>query len=358
MSETGGFKEILLELMETPGVPGYEAEIAGKVETLFRRLTDQVHRDKLGNLIGVVKGEGEEPRPKIMVAAHMDEIGLIVTKIEKGGFLRCWQLGGFDPRTLLGQEVIVHGREQCRGIIGSKPPHLSSPEERDKAIPMQDLFIDLGMQEERMRSLIRVGDVITIARNSMNLQNGFVAGKSLDNRASIAALLEALQELKRLRVKADVYAVATVQEEVGTRGAITGTYGIHPDLGIAIDVTHAGMPGVAADLGMKLDGGTVIHNGPNIHRNIHARFRETAVQQNIPYQAKLMQGPTATDGFAMQIAREGIPTGVLSIPLRYMHTSVETVCYRDVERTGKLLAHFVSSIDRKFVEGLSCYLND
>lgn len=358
MSERADYQEVLLDLLETPGVPGYESEISIKLETLFRRFTDQIHRDKLGNLIAFLPGEGSEPRPKIMVATHMDEIGLIVNQIERGGFLRFAQLGGFDPRTLLGQEVVVHGREKCLGIIGSKPPHLSTPEEREKAIPMQDLFIDLGMSGETVRKLIRVGDVITVARKSMRLQNGFVAGKSLDNRASIAAMLEGLQELKRLHVQADVYAVATVQEEVGIRGAITSTYGIHPDIGIAVDVAHASMPGVAADLGMKMDGGAVIHNGPNIHRDLFARFRDTAVREGIPVQMRFLQGPTATDGFAMQISREGIPTGVLSIPLRYMHTSVETLCYRDIERTGKLLAHFIASIDRTFVEGLSCYLND
>lgn len=358
MTDKPDFKRILLELMETPGVPGYESEIADKVEKYFRQYTDVVRKDKLGNLIALVAGEGAEPRPRIMVATHMDEIGLIVTKIEPGGFLRFTQLGGFDLRTLPGQEVIVHGRTECKGVIGSKPPHLTIAEEREKAIPMQDLYIDLAMPEAMVQECVRIGDIITIARTSMELQNGYIAGKALDNRSGIAALLECLQEMKRLRVRADVYAVATVQEEVGLRGAVTSTYGIHPDIGIAVDVTHADMPGVAADLGMKMDGGTVIQNGPNIHREIFARLVETARSQNIQYQLRFQQGPTATDGSAIQITREGIPTGVLSLPLRYMHTSVETLCYRDVERTGKLLAHFVASVDRSFVEGLSCYLEN
>lgn len=358
MSENRDYKRILLDFMETPGVPGYEFEISKKVESCFREYTDDVHRDKMGNLIALIKGGGAEPRPRIMVATHMDEIGLMVTKIEPGGFLRFWQLGGFDPRTLVGQEVMVHGRTKCHGIIGSKPPHLSTAEERDKAIPMKDLFIDLGMPEEMVREQVQIGDVITIVREAMELHNDFVSGKSLDNRASIAALLECLEEMKRFRVQADVYAVATVQEEVGLRGAMTSTYGIHPDIGIAIDVAHASMPGVAADLGLKMDGGAVFHNGPNIHQDIYGRFVDIAKEQNIPYQVRFMQGPTATDGNAIQITREGIATGVLSMPLRYMHTSVETLCYRDVKRTGKLLAHFIASVDRSFVEGLSCYLKN
>ncbi|MFC4768930.1 M42 family metallopeptidase [Effusibacillus consociatus] len=356
MSESVDFKRVLLELMETPGVPGYEQNIAQKVESYFRRYTSDVRIDKMGNLIAHIQGAGSEPRPRIMIATHMDEIGLIVTKIEAGGFIRFSQLGGFDPRTLIGQEVLVHGRTQCHGIIGSKPPHLTTAEEREKAIPMHDLFIDIGMSEERVREQVQIGDVITIVRTSMELQNDFVAGKSLDNRASITALLECLEEMKHLRVEVDVYAVATVQEEVGVRGAITSTYGINPDIGIAIDVTHASMPGVPADFGMKMDGGVVFHKGPNIHRNLFARLTQVAKDQNIPYQVRLMQTPTQTDGRAIQITREGIATGVLAIPLRYMHTSVETLCYQDVKRTGKLLAHFLKSVDRPFVEGLSCYL--
>ncbi|WP_018133246.1 M42 family metallopeptidase [Effusibacillus pohliae] len=358
MSRLADYKQALLELMEVPGVTGYESEVAGRIASYFCTYTDEIRTDKLGNLIALIRGEGAEPRPRIMVAAHMDEIGLIVTKVEPGGFLRFTQLGGLDPRTLLGQEVIVHGRTKCHGIVGSKPPHLTTAEERDTAIPLQDLYIDLGMPEERVREQIQIGDVITIVRSSMELQNGYIAGKALDNRAGIAALLECLQEMNRLWIQADVYVVATVQEELGNRGAAAVANAIRPDLGIAVDVTHAGMPGVAADLGMKMDGGAVIHNGPNIHRDIFARFVKTADQQNIPYQIRLSQAPTATDGNAIQITREGIPTGVLAIPLRYMHTSVETVCYRDVQRVGKLLAHFVASVDRSFVEGLACYLKN
>lgn len=358
MSDTLDGKTILLELSETPGPSGYEAPIRQKLEPLFQKFTNQVYTDRLGNLIGVIKGQGDEPRPRIMIATHMDEIGLIVSKIEPGGFLRFTQLGGFDPRTLLGQEVIVHGRETCTGIIGSKPPHLSSAAEREKSIPLTELFIDLAMPEADVHRLIQPGDIVTIARKAMHLQNDYVAGKSMDNRASIVVLLECLQELKNKPLNVDVYAVATVQEEVGTRGAITGTYGINPDLGIAVDVAHGSMPGLAPDQAAKMDGGAIIHQGPNIHREILAKLIELAEANEIPYQFRLMQGPTATDGRAIQITREGVPTGVLSVPLRYMHTSVETLCYRDVQRAGKLLAHFVASVDRPFVEGLSCYLKD
>ncbi|BCJ85393.1 M42 family metallopeptidase [Effusibacillus dendaii] len=358
MNEKWDGKQILLQMMETPGVSGYESAISKLVESQLRLFTDKIKRDKVGNLIACVEGEGDSPRPRILIAAHMDEIGLIVTKIEQGGFVRFTQLGGFDPRTLIGQEVVVHGRTDCHGIVGSKPPHLTKPEEREKTIPLKELYIDLAMPEASVQERVQVGDIITIHRKAMQLQNGFLAGKALDNRASVAAMLECLQEMKRLRIQADVYAVATVQEEVGLRGAVTAAFGIDPDIGIALDVTHGLTPGTANDLAFKPDAGCVIAGGPNIHREIFEKFSELAKRHNIKHQIRFNQGPTGTDANAIQITRDGIPTGLLSVPLRYMHTSVETICYRDVERTGKLLAYFIEAVDQSFVEGLSCYLKN
>lgn len=352
-------RETMKELMSDWGISGYEQGVTRRLQEAMSHFTDQIRIDKLGNLIATVPGDGPSPRPSVMLAAHIDEIGLMVTKIEKDGFLRITNIGGVDARTQVAQEVVVHGRKgDYIGIVGSKPPHLTSPEERGKAAPLEDLFIDLGMPEEMVRENVRIGDPVTIRRTPFELQYDRVSGKSLDNKASVAAVLECLAELKRLKVGVDVIAVGTVQEERGRGGAGPAAFGIRPDVAIAIDVTFGDMPGAPDDASFPLDSGPAICVGPNIHRRLTADLVETAERLNMPYSKEFTQADTSTDAWVMQIQHESIPTGLVSIPLRYMHTSVETVCYRDIERVGKLLAHYIAGIDRAYVEGLSCYLRD
>ncbi|WP_026975694.1 M42 family metallopeptidase [Alicyclobacillus contaminans] len=348
-------KDTLIELLESHGGPGFEQAVAERCITAFRAYTDDITVDTLGNVIARVPGEGEAPRPKILLSAHMDEIALVVTRIEKGGFLRVWQAGGFDPRTLVGQEVVVHGKRTLRGIVGSKPPHLTSPEERSKAAPLEDLFIDVAMPEARVRELVTVGDRVTLHRETMHLLNNRISGKALDNRTSIAVMLECLEYLRSLRHVADVYAMASVQEEVGVRGATVAGYGIQPDIAIAIDVTFADMPGQEPDDSFKMGKGPAVAFGPNIHPKVFRGLRDTAVEHRIPYQLELSQGPTGTDARAFQIAREGIACGLVGIPIRYMHCSVETGSYDDVLDCGRLLAYYIASVNAKTVEGLTCY---
>lgn len=348
-------KDDLRILLETPGVSGYEDEIADKISEYFKPYSDDIKRDVLGNMIAKISGQEEssEPRPKIMLAAHMDEIGLMVTKVDEKGFLHVTQIGGIDQRTLPTQEVVVHGREKIKGVIGAKPPHLSSPDERKKSVPMSELLVDIGYDQAKAKELVSVGDLITIDRKMMELKGGRLAGKAMDNRAGVMVILEALKELKKLKFKADVFAVATVQEEVGLRGAVTSTYGLVPEIGIAIDVCHAIMPGVpdASPLG----GGPAVGLGPNIHPKVHQLLKKTAGEERIPMSIEALPGGSGTDAWAMQISRGGVATGVISIPLRYMHTAVETLAYSDIEQSGKLLAHFIARVDSAFVEGLSCY---
>lgn len=350
-------RETMKQLMEASGVSGYEHGIAAQLKEAFSHFTSDIRTDKLGNLIARVEGEGTGPRPSVLLAAHMDEIGLMVTKIETGGFIRVTNIGGVDPRTQMAQEVIVHGRDgEYIGIFGSKPPHLTSMDERGKAAPLDDMFIDIAMPEEMVRQKVRIGDTVTIRRTPFELQNDRISGKALDNRASIASVLECLAELKRLKVGVDVLAVGTVQEERGRVGAGPVAYGLKPDIAIAIDVTFGDMPGAPDDSSFKLDGGPAILVGPNSHPKIQRSLVETAERLNMKYEMEYTQADSGTDAFAMQIQGAGIPTTVLSIPLRYMHTSVETVCYRDIENVGKLLAHYIAGINREYVEGLSCYL--
>ena len=348
-------KVTLLELLDSHGGPGFEQGIANKVRAAFSAYTSELRTDTLGNVIATVHGFGGKSAPKIMLSAHMDEIALVVTKIESGGFLRVAQSGGFDPRTLVGQEVVVHGKNTLRGIVGSKPPHLTSPAERKKAAPLEDLYIDVAMNEEKVREVVEIGDRVTLHRETMELLNNRISGKALDNRTSIAVILETLRFLQGLKHTADVIAVASVQEEVGMRGAATAGYGVNPDIAIAIDVTFADMPGQDPDEGFKMGEGPAISFGPNIHRNVFTGLRDRAIEHGIPYQLELSQGPTGTDGNAFQIARAGIATGVIGIAIRYMHCSVETGSYDDIAACGRLLAHYIAGITPADVEGLSCY---
>ncbi|MCL6515558.1 MAG: M20/M25/M40 family metallo-hydrolase [Alicyclobacillus sp.] len=341
--------------MELHGGPGFEEEVAHRVKAAFARYTDDIRVDRMGNVIAHIRGEGASPRPRILLSAHMDEIALVVTEISEGGFLRVWQAGGFDPRTLVGQEVVVHGRERLTGIIGSKPPHLTTPEERRQAAPLEDLFIDLAMPEACVRERVTVGDRVTLRRETMDLLNGRIAGKALDDRASIAVILECLETLRGLRHRSDVLAVASVQEEVGVRGAATAGHALNPDIAIAIDVTFADMPGQAPDESFKMGKGPAIAFGPNIHPKVFRGLRDAADRHRVPYQVELTQGPTGTDARAFQIAREGIACGLVGVAIRYMHCSVETAAYDDIAECGRLLAHYIAGVTEKEVAGLSCY---
>jgi len=343
---------LLKKLSEARGVSGYEAEVREIVIEEFGRYADEVRTDKLGNVIALKKGEGDEPRRRIMLAGHIDEIGLMVTMLEKG-FLRFTSVGGFDVRTLLGQEVTVHGREDLPGIIGSRPPHVLPREEREKTIAMDKLFIDVGMGAEDLARLVRVGDLVTLSREFTQLKGDLVAGKAFDDRTAVVAILVCLERLASVRHAWDVYAVATVQEEVGLRGAITSAYGLAPNLAIAIDATFGNQLGVSEAKTVEMGKGPAIAFGPSIHPRLYETLVEVAQELEIPYQVEPVPGRSGTDAWAIQVTREGIPTALLGIPQRYMHTSVETVSLKDVERTGRLMAGFIAGLSEEFMEKLS-----
>lgn len=346
-------KRFLKDICEAPGVSGYEHHVAKIIKAAFCSYADEVRQDKLGNVAFLKKGTGENS-PRILLAAHMDEIGLMVTKVEEGGFLRFSAVGGIDPRTIVGQEVILYGKETMPGVIGVKPPHLTPPDEQGKGHKMEDLHIDVAISEDKVKKLVRPGDLAVIRREFLELAGNSVAAKAMDDRAGVAVLLVCLQELERLRHSADVYAVATVQEEVGVRGAATATYGVVPDIGIAVDVTHGEMPGVPEHETCKLGKGPGITIGPNIHPKVGEELIRIAKEHRMPYQLEVSAGPTGTDARAIQVARGGIPTGLVSIPLRYMHTSVELLDMEDLKQAGRLLAYFIAGVNRDFVEGLPC----
>ncbi|MDR7869979.1 MAG: M42 family metallopeptidase [Tissierellaceae bacterium] len=347
--------DFLKSLSNHNGISGFETTLNEKVITYFEKYADEVSVDKLGNITVLKRGNSSGNNVKIMLAAHMDEIGLMVKDIEENGFIRFTNVGGIDPRTILGQEVIVHGKENLFGVIGAKPPHLQDAEEQNKAIKMEDMTIDIGHPYEKVKELVKLGDSITINRSIIELKNNRVSGKALDDRAGVVALFECIKELNNLNHEADVYLVLTVQEEVGMAGAFTSTYRINPDIGIAVDVGFGTTPELDKSDSIELGAGPGITLGGNIHPGLRKKLVSTAKEYNIPHQMEISVGPTGTDARAMQITRKGIPSLVLSIPLRYMHTSVEVIDMIDIKHTGKLLAFFIKEISNENLEGLLCY---
>lgn len=346
-------KETLIRLIE-PAIPsGSEFYNNNSIKEAFFEHCDDVKCDKLGNIIGLKRGLSSDY--KIMLAAHMDEIGLMVKYIDDKGFIRFTFVGGVDRRILPTQEVIIHGRKNIPGIIGNKPPHIQEPEERKKTVKVEDMFIDTGLAAQDVQKYINIGDFITFKRKPVELLNNCFSSNALDDRAGIAVMLSTLEELTKLKHDIDIYTVATVQEEVGLRGAIVSSYGICPDIGIAIDVCHGNMPDTPEYDTQKLGLGPALDLGPNIHPKLYERLKQIAEDYKIPYQLNPEPSSTGTDAWAIQITKEGIPTALVSIPLRYMHTTVETLCMDDIKMSGRLLALFIASLCKDFVEGLTCY---
>jgi len=337
-------KEFLTELVDSTGISGYEEAISKKVAGVFSKYCDEVRTDSFFNVYGKMTQKVVERMPKVMLAAHMDEIGLMVKEVLDDGFIRFVSVGGVDQRILPGLEVLVHGKETLLGIIGAKPPHLLSAEEAGRALEMKDMTIDLGFCGSELKDIVSVGDPITFKSPLTTLNGSMICGKALDDRAGVAILLETMKQLKDLRFEAELYFVATVQEELGTRGAIISSFRTMPDIGIAIDVTHGDMPDASKDETFSLDKGPVIAIGPNMHPELSKKLMEIAKEYGIDYLVEVEAGPTGTDARAMQISRAGVPTVLLQIPLKYMHTTVETINFDTVKKAGMLLARFISSM--------------
>ncbi len=329
-------KEIIEKLSNMRGISGSEYLITDSISLMFEPYCDRVYTDALGSVIAEKKC-GRENAPKIMIEAHCDEIGLMVTSITSKGFLTFANIGGVDNRILPSLEVIVHGKEDVPGVIGIKPPWLREP---GKTVKIQDMAIDTGLTAEKVKELVSVGDSVTISQSVGKLGKKQWSGKSLDDRASVAALLRVMQMLYGTELNADVYAVCAVQEEVGGRGAKTAAYSINPDMAIAVDVTHAITPDNSENA-FKAGCGAVIASGPNLHPKLVQRLHEVADRHGIKTETEVEGGDTGTDAWVIQTAANGIPTALISIPLKYMHTSVETLAISDVKAAAELMAAFI-----------------
>jgi len=345
-------KEFLFSLCNSAGVAGFEfQQAAGLVTNAFKEYCDEVWTDTLGNVIGHKKGKGKF---SVLFAAHLDEIGLMVSGYEKGGMLRFIPIGGYDQRSLVAQEVFVHGKEPVYGIIGVKPPHITTAEEAKKAHKIEDMAIDTGLSDEKLKELVRIGDVVTIKREAIDLKGDSVAGKALDDRAGIAILYQCMQELKDTACDIDVYYVASTQEEIGAKGARAAAYTIKPDIAIALDVCHGISPDVSEPRGKKMGGGPVIARGINIHPRVYDSLIKTAKEHYIPHQKSVEPGMSGTDAVTMQVAGCGSATGVISFPLKYMHTSVEVMKMKDIMLTAKLISSYVKDLSDIDLEEMLC----
>lgn len=343
---------VLKELSLMAAVSGYEENMSSHIRKLFKDSFDDIYVDKFYNVIGTKKGLKGNKR--VMVTAHYDEIGFLVSGIEENGFLRLTNVGGIDAKILLAQEVIIHGKTDLFGIIGAKPPHLLKPDEAKKAVRLQDLRIDTGMSETEVRKMVSIGDTITLKAVPLELQNGKISSKTMDNRCGLTAHLRLLQELDSLKHDCDVLLVATSQEEFDLAGVEAAAYNLQPDMAIVIDTCHGDMPDAPKDETYPLGKGPAIGIGPNLHPGLSQRIIEIAKSENIPYQIDVENGNTGTEAWATQVSRKGIPTVLLSIPLRYMHTAVETVKMKDISNTARLAARFIAKAGNE-MEDLLCF---
>ncbi len=338
--------ELLRTLCGIPAPPGREDAFRTFLVEHLSPYADDVTTDAMGNVFFRRNGTGPNPRT-IMLAAHMDEISFMVRHITKEGFLYVQPLGGFDPRVLDAQRVWIHGRERIVGVFGTKPTHFTTPEERTKAVPLEDMFIDTGRSPEEVNALVRIGDPVTLERELVEM-GAFYTGKTLDDRVGVYVMVEAF---KRYTSSQDtIVAVATVQEEVGVRGAKVAAFGLEPDIGVALDITIAAdIPGIEErNWCVRLGQGVAIKIMDSYSISdprLVEFFRLLAEENSINYQMEILPRG-GTDAGGMQLARSGIPVCTISIPCRYAHSVVESVHREDVERSIELVRCFCEQSHR------------
>jgi putative aminopeptidase FrvX len=338
---------LLKKICETPGAPGFEHRIRKMVLEEVKPLVNDLSIDPMGNVIALKKGKTQK---KVMVAAHMDEISFVVTHIDEDGFIRFHPLGGFDPKTLTSQRVIVHGKKDIIGVMGSKPIHLMLPEERGKPVPIHEYFIDTGMPEEEVKKIVSVGNPITRERQLIEMGD-CVNSKSIDNRVSVFILIEVLRALKDEDVPYDIYGVFTVQEEVGLRGAIAAAHSINPDFGFGLDTTiafdvpgsnkHEQVTSLGKGAAIKiLDGSTICD-----YRMVNY-LKELADKKNIKWQPEVLpRGGTDTAGI-QRYGKNGSIAGAISIPTRHIHQVIEMAHKEDIFHCIELLKYGLTNLDQ------------
>ena len=344
-------ESVLQRLIESISPSGYEGPAANIFREEAAAFADEVTRDRHGNTIAKVAGTG---KLRIMFAGHCDEIGFLITHIDKRGY--CWiaPIGGWDPQIAQGQRVQIRGKSGVvPGVIGKKPIHLMSPEDRKNVVQIKDMWVDIGAKDRKeAEKLVSVGDPMVVAQGYDRLAGNIAVARGMDNRVGAFTVLEAARRVAKAKKKpvATLFSVATVQEEIGLRGATTSAFGLDAQLGIAVDVTFAGdHPGLGDAVRhvneCELGKGPVLTRGPNTHHGMFELIVATAKKHEIPLQINAEGRGTGTDANAMQLSRAGMATALLSIPNRYMHSPCEVVDLRDVEHCIELMAQVVLSLD-------------
>ncbi len=328
-------RQLMEQLCAVPGVSGREDGAAETAANLLSRYA-QVHRDALGNVIGHIPGNGAH----ILLDAHIDQIGLIVTDIDEAGFLRVDRCGGIDPRILVGQDVCVWGNGPIKGTICSTPPHLLRDGDSKQAAGFEDIGIDIGLTQEEAACRVRRGDRVTFDTPPVSLLGTRFSAPALDDRAGVAAILLALERCGD-RLKNPVTVVFAVQEEIGTRGAAVAAYAAQAEKAIAVDVSFAMSPGCPERKCAKLGSGAMIGIAPTLSAALSDELAALAERKNIPHTLEIMGGETGTDADRIDIAGNGARMGLISIPQRYMHTPVEVVDLQDIESTADLIAAYL-----------------
>ncbi len=340
---------LLSKICEVPGAPGHESQIRQLVMDTIRPYVDELSVDNMGNLYAFKKGSNNPENKKVMIAAHMDEIGFIITGIDEKGYLRFNTLGGFDPKTLTAQRVLVHGKKDIIGVMGSKPLHVMSPEERNAVAKIGDYFIDCGMTKEEISKYVRIGDVVTRERSLVEMGD-CVNCKSIDNRVSVFILIEAMRELKNAPY--DVYAVFTVQEEMGARGAVLAAHRVNPDFAFGLDTTIAFDTPGARDHEMvtRLGAGTavkIMDSSVISDKRLVDYLENLADANDIPYQREILSGGNTDTGPMQRSGKEGAIAGALSIPTRHIHQVIEMAHKKDVQATIDLLRLALQNLDKR-----------
>jgi len=344
--------DVLRKLLTAAGPSGYETAPAAVFAEAARAFTDDVSIDVMGSAVARVAGTSDpaHPAPFLAIVGHIDEIGLIVTHIDDNGFLRFIGVGGWDPQILVGQRVELITRDgPMHGVVGRKAIHLLREEDRKKVAELRDLHIDVGAKDgDEARRLVRIGDVAVIASEPRELLNERVISRSMDNRLGAFIALEAARIVAEAGgAPGDVAACGVVQEEITFGGARTSAYSLAPDVAIVVDVTHeTGSPGVDVnEIGKHEFGeGPVIERGSILNPVVFELLHETATREEIPFTVQASARSTGTDADAIHLSRAGVPTGGVSIALRYMHSSVEMVQLDDVDACARLIAAFALSL--------------
>jgi endoglucanase len=344
------------QLLNAPGVSGYEEPVQTVVRDYAKGFVDSMETDLHGNLILCKNPEAEV---RLMFAGHCDQIGLIVSHIDDSGFIYTQTVGGWDPQQLIGQRMTVWTSSgPLNGVIARKAIHLLDEIERKKVVKTKELWIDIGAKDRaEAESMVRIGDSVTLALGMTRLKNNLITAPATDNRTGVWVAVEALRIAAEAGVKIGVYAVSTVQEEIGLRGARTSAYGIDPQIGVAIDVTHAtDCPKIDKNQqgDIRLGDGPVVVRGPNVNQKVNARLHELASKKSdMTVQASALGRAAPNDSNVIQVTRGGVATGLIGIPNRYMHSAVEVISLDDIENAAILLAEFACSIKSadEFVPG-------